>query len=232
MTVPTSLEEVISQARAATQTALANGMNRIQIEILLPDLPMMPLAWSYLELFQDLGENLKVFFADAGAAALARRDWQNPVFPVRGVNELVEPIQDSDQAFVCVAPSPVEVSSVEQMCNAAGNRPFILLNPKLQDVAIVGIGYAGRQLRERFLNTLETAYYICPLDDTTALVRAYPGDWEIWRDVAGEYQCLGSSPTKPSGEAIDKILYGDKSEVTSPSGFWAGMQRFLKALQQ
>ncbi len=232
MTVPTSLEQVIDQAKTATLAALDSGINRIQVEILLPDIQIIPLAWSYLELFQDLGANLKVFFADAGAAALARRDWQNPVFPVRGVNELIEPVQASDQAFVCVTPSPVEVSYIEQMCNAAENRPFILLNPKLQDVAIVGIGYAGRQLRERFLNTLETAYYIRPLDDTTALLRIYPGDWQIWREVEGAYECLGSSPTKPSGEALDKILYGDQSETPSAGGFFASMQRFLKALQQ
>ncbi|AFY61612.1 DUF1995 family protein [Synechococcus sp. PCC 6312] len=232
MTVPTSLDEVINQAKTATQVALDAGINRIQIEILLPDLQVMPLAWSYLELFQDLGVHLKVFFADAGAAALARRDWQNPIFSVRGVNELLEPVQDSDQAFVCITPSPVEVSYIEQMCNAAGNRPFILLNPKLQDVAIVGIGYAGRQLRERFLNTLETAYYIRPLDDTTALLRAYPGDWEIWRDVNGEYQRLGATPAKPSGEQIDKVLYGEQAETPGGGGFFASMQRFLKALQQ
>lgn len=232
MTVPTSLDDVIAQAKTATQTALDAGVNRVQVEILLPDLQMMPLAWSYLELFGELGPNLKVFFADAGAAALARRDWQNPIFPVRGINELVEPIQENDQAFVCITPSPVEVGYVEQMCNTAGNRPFVLLNPKLQDVAIVGIGYAGRQLRERFLNTLETAYYIRPLDDTTALLRAYPGNWEIWREVNGDYQCLGSTPTKPSGEQIDKILYGEQAEVPGKGGFWASMQRFLKALQQ
>lgn len=232
MTVPTSLDDVIAQAKLATQAALDAGINRIQIEILLPDLQMMPLAWNYLELFQELGANLKVFFADAGAAALARRDWQNPIFPVRGINELLEPIQESDQAFVCITPSPVEVGYVEQMCTVAGKRPFILLNPKLQDVAIVGIGYAGRQLRERFLNTLETAYYLRPLDDTTALLRAYPGDWEIWREVNGDYQLLGATPTKPSGEQIDKILYGEQAEVPGRGGFLASMQRFLKALQQ
>lgn len=58
---PDSLETALSQAQQATQAALQEGKNRLQIEILLPDLNAMAFAAGYLPLFEELGRDLKVF---------------------------------------------------------------------------------------------------------------------------------------------------------------------------
>lgn len=237
MSLPDSLEAAVSQAQTATQAALQAGKNRLQIEIILPELNVMGVAQQYLDLFADQGEHLKVFFADAGAAALARRDWGETAFSIRGVSELLEPVQATDQAVVIVAPTPVEVTDIEKMCITAGDRPFVLLNPKLQDVAIVGIGYAGRQLRERFLNTLEPCYYLRPLADDTVLFRAYPDPWQIWRrDPTDQFQCLAEFDHRPSGEDIERCLLGQASGTSergsAATSFWSRLNRFLRALQQ
>jgi hypothetical protein len=230
--LPQSLDAAIAQAREATQAAITAGYTRLQVELLFSELKPMLVAEQFLPLFADLGEHLKVFFSDAGAAALARRDWGDVPFTIRGVNELLEPVQPEDQAFVVVAPTAVEVTQVEAICEQAGDRPFVLLNPKLQDVATIGIGYAGRQLRERFLNTIEPCYFLRPLDNG-AILRAYPSPWQVWLEASeGEYRLISETPERPSGEQLDQIFAQATGSTKPRTGFLADLQNFLRALTQ
>lgn len=232
--LPTTLEDAIAQAKAATQAALDAGYSRLQVELLFPDLKPMLVAQQFLEMFEGLGDQLKVLFADAGAAALARRDWGPTPFEVRGLSELKAEPQPEDRLFLLVAPSSVEVAEVEKLCGQVGDRPVVLLNPRLDDVGVVGIGYAGRQLRTRFLSTFESCYYLRPLDQA-ALLRAYPGQWQVWRETDAAYSLITEVPEKPIGEDLDQILAGGLDPATpqqSAAGFLTGLQRFLRALGQ
>lgn len=178
--LPKSFEETLEQAKAATLNSLEAGCGRILIELCFPEIALQAqaLAWNWAQLFvEDYGSGLKIFFPDTGAAALARRDWGEIPFKVADIGTSRSPIEnkigDDDQIFIIVCPSAVEVGQVEKLCNLAGDRPVIMLIPQLEDVSIVGIGYAARQLRERFISTLETAYYIRPYE--SAMVwRSYP----------------------------------------------------------
>jgi hypothetical protein len=257
-TIPNSLAEATEQAQRAVQAALKDGYTRLQVEMAIPEIKHQPIAEQFLQIFAN--QQFKVFFPDAGAAALARRDWQNPDFVVRGLGELTDPIDPDDDLYLIVNPSSIEVATVESMCNQATNQPVILLNPQLEDVAVVGIGYAARQLRERFLSQIESCYYVRPLENA-AVYRCYPGPWQIWRETAtGEYEWVSDVANRPSGEDIDRILEGI-SEGSSPSdspsdnssaqslskgaaspdsaktgkrkkGLFAELQQFLKALSQ
>lgn len=230
--LPDTLEAAIAQSVDATQAALAAGRTQLQIEILFPELKPMPVVQQYLALFPELGTQFKVFFADAGAAALARRDWGDTPYTIRGVNELLEPVQPEDEAFVFVAPTPVEVGMVEKICGQAGDRPCILLNPKLQDVSIVGIGYAGRQLRERFLDRLETCYYLRPLEKG-AVFRAYPSPWQVWWDNDNvSYALIAEEDSRPAGDRLDQILAQVLPAQAQKKGILQEMQQFLRALTQ
>ncbi|MGB8699652.1 MAG: DUF1995 family protein [Thermosynechococcaceae cyanobacterium] len=233
MTLPDTLDAAIAQSVEATRSALADGRRRLQIEFLFPELKPMPVAQQYLNLFPELGGQFKVFFADAGAAALARRDWgEMPSCIIRGVNELLEPVQPEDEAFVFIAPTPVEVNVVEKICGMAGDRPCILLNPQLQDVSIVGIGYTARQLRERFLSTIETCYFLRPLEKG-AVFRSYPGSWQVWWDNADvAYQLIAEEPDLPQGERLEQILAQVLPVQAKKGGLLQEMQQFLKALTQ
>jgi hypothetical protein len=193
----------------------------------------MPVAQQYLSLLLPaLGEQFKVFFADAGAAALARRDWGETPYTIRGVNELLEPVAPEDKAFVFVAPTPVEVNTVEQICTQAGDRPCILLNPMLQDVSIVGIGYAGRQLRERFLNQLEPCYYLRPLEKG-AVFRAYPSPWQVWWDNEDvEYKLIAEEQSRPVGDRLDQILAQVLPVQAQKKGLLQELQQLFRALTQ
>jgi hypothetical protein len=232
-TLPNTLEDAIVQSIESTKAALADGKTRLQIEFLFPELKPMPVAQQFLSGLPELGNPIKVFFSDAGAAALARREWGEGPYILKGVDELLEPVQPQDDAFVFVAPTPVEVAAVEKICALAGDRPCILLNPKLQDVSIVGIGYAGRQLRERFLNTLELSYYLRPLEKG-AVFRAYPSQWQVWWEGAeGNYEKVAERAERPAGEDLDRILAGILSPAEQKKGgLFRELQKFLRALSQ
>jgi hypothetical protein len=85
------------------------------------------------------------------------------------------------------------------------DRPVVLLNPKMEDIAIIGIGYAGRMLRERFLNTFESCYYLRYLEGA-AIFRAYPQPWQVWLETEAGYELVAEEPQKPVGDVLDRIL--------------------------
>jgi len=238
--LPKSLNDAIAQARDAATAAVNDGYQRLQVEILIPELKVMPVAEQFMPAFEHLGEKLRVFFPDAGAAALARRDWGEKPYSIRGIQDLKAAIQPEEELFIFVEPSSVEVADVEELCNQAGDRPVIFLNPSLEDVATIGIGYAGRQLRQRFLNTFESCYYLRPLEGS-ALYRCYPSPWQVWRETEGDYELAGEQAQRPTSEEIERMLIGDESTpgetasapVSRPrKGILSGLQDFLRALSQ
>lgn len=242
--LPTTLDEAIAQAKEATQAALDDGRTRLQVELIFPEIALQAqaIAQQFIPLFEQYGSGLKVFFPDTGASALARRDWGETPFKVTDLGSSRSPIerkvQPEDEAFLVVSPSAVEVAQVEQLCNFAGDRPSVLLIPQLEDVYVVGIGLAARKLRDRFLSTIESCYYLRPIENA-ALRRCYPGLWEVWLETEGEYQLIAEEPEKPVGDALDLILAkatgsSDSPEAPAPKkpGFLANLQRFLNALSR
>lgn len=235
---PTTLEEAIAQAQTATLAALEAGYTRLQIEIAIPELKPMEPALQYLPVLEHYSSSLKVFFTDAGAAALARREWAGTSYNIQSIDiqgtrqttpveQLVEP---EDQAFVFVAPSAVEVGLVEQMANAAGDRPVILFNPRLEDVSIVGIGFAARKLRERFLNTIEPCYYLKPFEGL-AILRLYPALWQVWTESAEGYTLAAEETQKPTLERLDEIMIQATGVQKTPAqGMLAELQRIWRAI--
>ena len=229
VSIPDSLSDVVTQAAEATKKALAAGQTRLQIEILLPELKPLPIAEQLLlEELSDLGLLFKVFFSDAGAAALARRDWGESPHRLLGIEELWEPIAPEDQAFLVVAPTPVEAEKVAKMGEQVGDRPFILLLPKLQDPTILGIGYAGRRFYTGFIETLETSYYLRPLEQG-AVLRSYPDPWQVWWETSEDhYELLASEQTVPRGDRLDEILAQVAPEKPQQGGFWQVLQRLFR----
>ena len=243
-TIPNSLEDAIAQAREATRAAIQAGVPRMTVDLVYSELKGMPVAEQFYPVLQELGIVFKIYFPDAGAAALARRNWGDPDFVVRGIGEIKGQMEPDDQVYLFVEPSSVEVTQVEEMCAEAGDRFVIMLNPKLEDVATIGIGYAGRQLRERFLSTLEPVYYLRPMAGAI-LLRSYPGLWQVWQETrADDYALVAELPQKPSGEALERLLLGEPSTDSSAAGsndavvrskrggFLSELQSFIRALTQ
>lgn len=246
--LPKTLEEAITQAKEATQSALNDGRTRLQVELVFPEIALQAqsIAQQFIPLFEEYGSGLKVLFPDTGAAALARRDWGEVPFKISDIGTSRSPIENKiqaeDQAFLLVAPSAVEVAQVEALCNLAGDRPCVLLNPQLEDIYTVGIGMAARKLRERLLSTIEPCYYLRPIEPA-AILRSYPGLWQVWLEIDDEYQLIAEEPQRPAGDALDQILAKamGSSETgegeTTPSlvkkpGLLTNLQRFLNALSR
>ncbi|MCG5056820.1 MAG: DUF1995 family protein [Limnoraphis sp. WC205] len=246
--LPTSIEEAVEQATQATQAALNDGYKLLQVELVFPEIELQAqaIAQQFIPAIEQSDLILKVFFPDTGAAALARRDWGETSFRVSDLGSSRSPIesrlQDDDGRFLVVSPAAVEVEQVEKLSRLAGDRATILLNPRLEDVAIIGIGYAARALRERFINTIESCYYLRPLEGDVVLYRCYPSLWEVWQEIDGEYQLITQEQTKPVGDQLDQILagtspsQGDSTESAKPQpkkqSFLAGLQSFLNALSR
>lgn len=240
-TLPDGLDEAIAQAKDATIAALADGWTRIQVELVIPELKIMPVAEKFLPAVEDRGAALRVFFPDPGAAALARRDWGDKPYGIRGIGELKAQIQPEETLFLFIEPSSVEVEDVEKLCNEAGDRPVVFLNPRLEDVATIGIGYAARQLRERFLNTFDSCYYICALEGAL-IFRCYPSPWQVWKEVEEGYELMADFPHRPTNDELDQLFYPSDSDsadadpsLEPPSkkrGFFGELQNFLRALSQ
>ncbi len=239
--IPNSLEDAIAQSRLATQAALADGYTRLQVEFVFPELKPLVVAEDFLPLFAEYESRLKIFFADAGGAALARRDWADAPFKILDIGtsraaSLQSKIQPEDEIFLFINPTSVEVPQIEKLCEAIGDRPFVMLNPRLEDAGIVGIGYTARQTRQRFISTIESCYYLRPVDDQTAILRCYPRQWEIWTETNGNYQKIAELPQKPSGDELDLIL--SKGQTQTPTdaipakkpNMFKSLQRFFKAL--
>lgn len=248
--LPNDLNEAIAQAMEATKAAINDGYTRLQIEIVVPDIELQAqtLAKQFIPALLEADTKLKVFFPDTGAAALARRDWQEVPFKIEDIGSGRSPVEakvePEDQCFLLIAPSAVEVAQAEKLCNLAGDRPVVILIPKLEDVSIVGIGYAARQLRERFIKTIASCYYIRPLEGA-ALYRCYPSPWQVWLTTDGQPQLIAEQPEKPVGDALEMILAKATGTATTDSatsfsepttsppkrkGFLAEMQKFLRAL--
>lgn len=253
--LPEDLEGAIAQARNATKAALEDGYRLIQVEIVYPELKAQPIAEDFIPVLTEMGYQLKVMFPDTGAAALARRDWENAPFKIADLGSrrisVTSQMEESDECYLLVEPSDVEIEQVEKLCNEAGDRPVILLLPRLENIATVGIGYAARQLRERFLSKITSAYYVRPLPGG-AVFRMYPSAWTVWTlNEQNQYELLKEMSYKPVGEELERLFLGEESdeeiaarakgEADSSSssratptkksgGFFSEVQRFIRAL--
>jgi hypothetical protein len=246
--LPNNLTESIALSQQAVKAAIADGNLRCTVELKLPDINDVPelrgvdIARTFLAPFgETYGNTLKVFLADTGAAALARRDWTEASFKITDLGSSRSPIADKiqaeDEIFIAIEPSAVEVEQIEKLCELAGDRPVILFLPKLEDAALLGIGYAARQLRDRLIKKLYPAYYIKPLTDA-AIYRCHPGKWQVWREQAEDYTLAAELDRLPVGDELDEILMpaadvaGGDNTAPKSRGILAGLGRFVRTLSR
>jgi hypothetical protein len=82
----------------------------------------------------------------------------------------------------------------------------VVINGALEDAA-VGIGSVARQRRRGFLSQWQAAYSLIPLDGS-ALRRAFPGSWELYRQDTDGYRLVESFEQKPDAEQQALALAG------------------------
>ncbi|MCE2835721.1 MAG: DUF1995 family protein [Cyanobium sp. 49614_E6] len=187
----------------------------------------------------------RLLFADEGAAALARRE--SEILAPRIASYGDERRRQGDDAginggegggaaceeaggeglLLLVAPSQAEYDLVEALCGAHRGA-VVLLNPNLEDAA-VGIGSVARQRRKGFLSTWQTAYALLP-DAESALRRAHPGEWELYRLDPDGYRLVRSFERRPDGESRAEALAGTGG--VGLAGQLRGLNDLLEGLQR
>lgn len=246
-TFPETLDIAVAQAKEATKVALDDGYRLIQVELVIPEIALKSeaLALEFAQLFAESGSGVKVMFPDTGAAALAKRNWGDKPFQVTDMGSRFTPIETQiapeDEIFIVACPSAVEVERAEKLSQLAGDRPVIFLIPQLEDVTVVGIGLAARQLRERFIKNIYSCYYLRPLE-SGAILRCHPSPWQIWLEQESGYELATELASKPMGEELERLMFSltnpesaENNSGATPrkkTNFLGNLQQFLKALSQ
>jgi len=224
--LPPDLRTAEAEALASLRSALAGDpRGRWTLELRFEGLRLLPVV---LRLAEELAAGeapIRLLFPDAGAAALARRDRPelaeciatfsdhlrlrqstSAEIPENGPGAAGGPEGSDAEILILMGASQADYGSVESVCQAHRGR-VVLVNPGLEDGA-VGIGSVGRERRRGFLAQWEAAYALIPLSGS-ALRRAHPLDWELFRLDPDGYRFAASFDHRPDGEERDEALQAD-----------------------
>lgn len=239
--LPADLRAAEAQALAALLAALpAASRGRWTLEWRFEGLRILPVALRLAESLLAAGQQPRLLFADAGAAALARRDAATLAERIDDLRAHLRgqqaraaapgaadpepglaPGGHAAELLLAVAPAQPEYPDFEQVCQAHPG-PVVILNGNLEDAA-VGIGSVARQRRRGFLAEWQPAYALQPLEDR-ALRFAFPGPWELYRRDPDGYRLAASFNEKPDLEEQLSVL------ATDPASAMAAGLRSLDAL--
>ena len=204
MDLPGDLNAARSQCAAAIETALADGLTRLQVDLRFEGLRWPAVAHGLCRVLQQReNRGIVLAFADMGAAALARRDFDRSAVEAVTFADLAGG-RCSAALYVAVTPAAPDFTAFETACTALGECPVIALNPRLEDAA-VGIGSVARARRRGFLARWRLVYGLYPLEQA-ALAYAHPGPWRLFREDPDGFRLVASLPQRPGGSAMDQLL--------------------------
>jgi len=209
--LPADLRQAQSQALEALHSALDSKDNgRWTVELRFEGLRVLPIALRLAENLQESGHTLRLLFPDAGATALARRDAPHlaPVIASLAEHRRLQEAMAGEGVvplLLVIGPGPSDYGLVETVCSDHRGA-VVLLNPTLEDAA-VGIGSVARARRKGFLAQWQAAYALQPFA-ASALRRAHPGEWELYRLDPDGFRLAGHFPQKPTSEEQDEALSG------------------------
>ena len=238
--LPPDLRSAEAETLSAVRSALAaEPRGRWTVEWRFEGLRLLAPALRLAgDLLTETGRGGRLLFADEGAAALARRESEilAPRIASYGDERRRQGEAGGDGGggegggeglLLLVAPSQAEYDLVEALCGAHRGA-VLLLNPNLEDAA-VGIGSVARQRRKGFLSTWQTAYALLP-DAESALRRAHPGEWELYRLDPDGYRLVRSFERRPDGESRAEALAGTGG--VGLAGQLRGLNDLLEGLQR
>ena len=243
--LPPDLRSAEAETLTAVRSALAaEPRGRWTVEWRFEGLRLLAPALRLAgDLLTEAGRGGRLLFADEGAAALARRESEILAPRIASFGDerrrQGEAGGEGDNGgegsgegggeglLLLVAPSQAEYDLVEALC-AAHRGAVLLLNPNLEDAA-VGIGSVARQRRKGFLSTWQTAYALLP-DAESALRRAHPGEWELYRLDPDGYRLVRSFERRPDGESRAEALAGTGG--VGLAGQLRGLNDLLEGLQR
>ncbi|MCU0530019.1 MAG: DUF1995 family protein [Cyanobium sp. Prado107] len=219
--LPADLREAENQALTALLEALPSAARgHWSVDWRFEGLRLLPVVLRLSRSLLEAGRSPRIVFPDAGACALARRDAPDLAERIadfrsqqRRSAEAAGSDSDADgdaaaspELLLAVAPALPDYEEFEQLC-AAHTGPVAMVNGRLEDAA-VGIGSVARERRRGFVAEWQAAYFLQPLEGS-ALRRAYPGGWELYRQDADGFRLVAHFDQKPDAEAQAQALAGE-----------------------
>lgn len=148
-------------------------------------------------------------------------------------------VEEQDDIFLLVAPQNAVgnciIDDLKAMTDAAGNRPVILINPRLKDLpASSGIMQTmGRDKRLEYAASFENCYFFRLLyyagtqyPIMGAIRMSYPYRYELYKRVSEpygkeRYTMLATFTKRPTVDEINDTFEGKpRDKVKQASGFW------------
>ncbi|CAL5002886.1 unnamed protein product [Urochloa decumbens] len=155
-------------------------------------------------------------------------------------------VDKEDDMFILIAPQNAVgnciIDDMRAMTDAAGDRPVILVNPRLKDMpGSSGVMQTmGRDMRLKYAASFEICYSFRLLyyagsfyPIMGALRMAYPNKYEIYRRVdepngTEKYVLIAEFTDKPTPDDITSAFKGrKKDEEKASSGFWGFLSGIL-----
>jgi hypothetical protein len=203
--LPADLRAAEFQALAAVTAALAAEPKGLwTVDWRFEGLRLLPVVLRFsaaleTSIGQVDSQPFKVLFPDAGACALAKRDAPElaPLFSDFRGHMRVQSDGPSRGVLVAIGPSQADYDDFESVCGQHLGA-VVVINGALEDAA-VGIGSVARQRRRGFLSQWQAAYSLIPLDGS-ALRRAFPESWELYRQDEDGYRLVETFDQKPDAE--------------------------------
>lgn len=242
ITIPSSLSSASIQATTAAKQAFSTGLRRLFIEVdlsagdatytlLKSTLPLVQLLFPLLDIPQlDTQPPVHIILPDAGAAALARRDFDDipPHATLCGLEQAqIDP--HSDGGVIIVAPRASDVERLSSVVQQAADLRVVIVNPDLVDMGVTGLSLNARRLRQSLIDTFETVYFLKTFE-WGVLLRAYPGAWGVWVDAVGTeigFRLVTEVEKKPGSEEIEELLEADGDVDGGRVGPFEKFRRFL-----
>ena len=199
--LPSDLNEAETNIYESIQCYFSSNSDKsfLSINLKFEGLRINPIIFRLSNKLTKIQYDNILLWADAGGAALAKRDNPELANKIFTFKEFINSSDLINSVLLVCSPQPYDIEMFEQVCSHA-NSTIIMLNGKLED-PIVGIGSVGREMRKRFADKWHVIYYVQPLS-MGALLKKFPKDWELFKLEPNGYHYVKSFTKRPDDETI------------------------------
>ena len=178
-----------------------NRHTKLIINLKFENLRLLPIVYRLFNNLKSIDQKPILLWADAGAAALAKRDMPDITNFIYSYNDFQKylPISDGSELLIAVNPHPFDFDEFKNICDQFIGQ-IIMINGKLEDMA-VGIGTVGRDRRKDFINLWQIIYWLQPLS-RGALLKLNKREWYLYKLIENKYIFCDSFENKPDEESI------------------------------
>ena len=199
--LPSDLKEAESNLYESIQSYFLSNSEQsfLSINLKFEGLRINPIIFRLSNNLTEIKYDNILLWADAGGAALAKRDNPELANKIFTFKEFINSSESLDSVLLVCSPQPYDIEIFEQVCSHTKSN-VIMINGKLED-PIVGIGSVGREMRKRFAKKWKVLYFVQPLS-MGALLKRFPNDWELFKLNTNGYSFVKSFSDRPDDETI------------------------------